>query len=463
MKRDELLLDSFLRKLRRDIKGFRKLDKNIQHHFGKLIWEFNSKQLQHSKYMGYISITYQALYSKFGKGKFLALNDELDIFNITEWSKDKKYTKGYKLKEPIRKIVRGYLSYTSNKIDRLVSSDGKYLLTPPKAVASKDTRGVTRSQWATTKFRSQVPVDIETLKRVKKEFRRFQRIFESGVWNEDLFFTSKRPDKIYHCIDVINQILKLANTDLGKGYVIHRYFECKTGRLYAKNINLQTTPRLIKQAALHGLWEYDFENCHFTIFKQLANRIDIKCPVIDNYLQHTEAIRNQIANNINISLDDTKTCLIAIIYGANSFAWEEAKIPKLIGVDKARRLIKHPQYLAIFLEVKEIRPEILNHWPSTGRTTYLNTAGKRVKKSESERKILAHLVQGVEAWLLNIVLDKHQEEIVLLQHDGFASKTRLDPAAIKKLLKKLTGLNMPLKEKTIKLEENLSFPKRKMA
>jgi len=461
MKRDELLLDSFLRKLRRDIKDFRKLDKDIQHHFGKLIWEFNSKHLQHSKYKGYISIKYQELYGKFGRN-FLTLNDKLNIFDITEWSKERKYTKGYKLKEPIKKIVQSYLSYTSSRIDRLVSSDGNYLRTPPKAVASKDTKGVTRSQWKTTKFRSLVPVDIGTLKQVKKEFRRFQRIFESGTWNEDLFFTSEMPGQIYRCIDVINQILKLANTDLGKGYVIHRYFECKTGRLYAKNINLQTTPRLIKQAALHGLWEYDFKNCHFTIFKQLANRIDIECPAVDNYLQHTEATRKQVAKDISISLDDTKTCLIAIIYGANSFAWEEAAIPELIGLDKSKQLIKHPQYLAIYQEVKEIRLEILNHWPIKGRTTYLNTAWKRIKQSESERKILAHLVQGIEAWLLNTVLDKHQEDIVLLQHDGFASKSRLDIVAIKKLLKKQTGFNMPLKEDEIQLEDNLSFPKREM-
>jgi len=459
MKRDELLLDSFLRKLRRDIKDFGKLDKDIQHHFGKLIWEFNDKHLQHSKYMGYISITYQELYGKFGR-LFLTLNDKLNIFHITEWSKERKYTKGYKLKDPIKKIVQSYLSYTSNRIDRLVSSDGNYLRTPPKAVASKDTKGVTRSQWKTNKFRTLVPVDIETLKQVKKEFRRFQRVYESGTWNEDLFFTFERPEQIYHCIEVINKILKLANTDLGKGYVIHRYFECKTGRLYAKNINLQTTPRLIKQAALHGLWEYDFKNCHYAIFKQLANRIYIECPAIDDYLHNKEKIRKQIAKDISISLDDAKTCLIAIIYGANSFAWEEASIPELIGVDKSKMLIKHSWYKAIFEEVNEIRPEILNQWPSKGRTTYLNTAGKRIKQSEPERKILAHLVQGVEAWLLNIVLDKHQEDIVLLQHDGFASKTRLDPAAIKKLLEKQTGFNMPLKEDEIQLEENLSFPKR---
>jgi len=459
MQRDELLLDSFLRKLRREIKGFRRLDKDIQHHFGKLIWEFDEKHLQHSKYKGHISIDYQTLYGKFGR-KFLALNDKLDIFDITEWSKERGYTKGYKLKPHIKKILKSYLSRESKRIDKLVSSDGNYLRTPPKAVASKDTKGVTRSQWKTNKFRTLVPVDIETLKQVKKEFRRFQRIYETGTWNEDLFFTSNRPDQIYHRIDVINKILKLANTDLGKGSVIHRYFECKTGRLYAKNINLQTAPKLIKQAALHGLWEYDFQNCHYAIFKQLANRISIECPVVDSYLHHKTMMRNQIAKDIGISLDDIKACLIAIIYGANSFEWEDAKIPKLIGLNKSKQLIKHSWYKAIFDEVNQVRPEIINQWDNKGRSTYMNAAGKRIKKSEPQKKILAHLVQGIEAWLLDIVLSKHQENIVLLQHDGFASVSRLSTADIKKLLKEKTGFNMPLKEDEIQLEENLSFPKR---
>ena len=56
----------------------------------------------------------------------------------------------------------------------------------------------------------------------------------------------------------------------GYGKIAHEYVMCGTGRLFAKGISLQSAPKIIKQCALPGMWEYDFSNCHFTIIKQLA-------------------------------------------------------------------------------------------------------------------------------------------------------------------------------------------------
>lgn len=464
---DDLTLESWKRKLRKDIKGFKKQSPEVQHRLASLIFNFNPRQFPHSKYEGYSTIKHGTFYNKFGKG-FKDINDELGIFDMTEWYYDiskettsRNYARGVRLTPKVKKTLDNYLNRHSKSIDKLLTSDGHHKHKSPKAVASKDTNGVTTALWRDIKFESDVLVGVETLKKAKQVYKGFLKIYESGTWNEDLYYRSENPDDLKDILEAINKILKLANTDMGKGrgYVHHRYIECSTGRLFAQDINLQTIIKVVKQAALHGLWEYDFENCHYAIFKQLANKIGIECPAVDNYLRNKKKIRNQIAKEIGILLDDAKTCLIAIIYGANSFEWEEAKIPKLIGLDKSTMLIKHPRFKAIKEEVGETRPEIINQWDNHGQYTYINHVGKRVWKNESQKKILAHLIQGIEVLLLNTILHEHSKNIVLLQHDGFASTSRLSTTGMEKLLKDKTGFDMPVEEEIIQIDASLSLPK----
>jgi len=465
---NDLTLESWKRKLRKDIKGFNKQSPEVQHRLASLIFNFNPRQFPHSKYKGYSAIKHGTFYNKFGKG-FKDINDALGIFDMTEWHYDvsqdttsRNYIRGYKLTPKVKKALESYLSRQSKRIDKMLTSDGYHKHKTPKAVASKDTNGVTTALWRDIRFESDVLVDIETLRKTKQVFKGFLKVYESGVWNEDLYYLSENPDDLEDILEAINKILKLANTDMGKGrgYVHHRYIECSTGRLFAQNINLQTIIKVVKQAALHGLWEYDFKNCHYAIFKQLANRIGIECPAVDNYLRNKKKIRNQIAKKIGILLDDAKTCLIAIIYGANSFEWENAKIPKLIGKEKSKRLIKHPRYKVIFKEVNEIRPEIISQWDNKGRLKYFNAMWKPVGMNEPQRKILAHLIQGIEVLLLNTILHEHSKDIVLLQHDGFASTSRLSTTDMEKLLKDKTGFDMPVEEERIQIDASLSLPKR---
>jgi len=270
-------------------------------------------------------------------------------------------------------------------------------------------------------------------------------------WLHDENYHHLTQDNIHRLINLTNQILKLANNDIEQGSVIHIYHQCSTGRLFATGITIQSTPRLIKHAALHGLWEYDFKNCHYAIFQQLVNKESIKCSAIDAYLQNTKTTREQIAEEIGIPIEEVKKCLLALIYGANSFEWKDASIPKLIGVNKAKALSKHPQYSAIRKDVLTGRKAILKHWPAP-RGQYKNAMGITIQKYEASgkktpaKKILAHLMQGIETQMLNTVYQEHAKELILLQHDGFASKSRLNKVDIEQLVKDKTGFDIGVKE-----------------
>jgi len=78
-------------------------------------------------------------------------------------------------------------------------------------------------------------------------------------------------------IESVGQLIRLANTNIaGRGFIIHRYAEFKTGRLYASGVSFQTAPRLIRKAALHSLYDYDMENCHYSIFEQRSQSLVIR-------------------------------------------------------------------------------------------------------------------------------------------------------------------------------------------
>jgi hypothetical protein len=457
--RDDYVLEAFMRSLRRGVAGFGKESLEVQHHLATLILDSSLKRRRHKKYDGYMAVTYQELYGKFGRTGFQDLNERLGLFEVLEhWSKDEKYTKGYKLTGKVQAIRSRFLNAGIRKLDNLVGGDGKYLRTPPKAVASKDMDGITASKWKHTQFKSTVPVDIPALKRLSNRLKAIKKDMDAGRWNCDLFFKGETSDWVEYCLEVIAQVLRLAHTKVaGEGYLIHRYVESQSGRLYARKINLQTAPKAVKQAALHDLWEYDFENCHYAIFYQLAGQAGVECPNIQHYLAHKEEVRSRIAREVQITQEQTKVCLLAIMYGARASGWHESAIPEMIA-DKAQRLYEYPLFAGLMCEIKAGREAILNRCPK-GRTTYMNAMGKRIRKNESAEQILAHLIQGIEAKMLHIALDLYPKQILLLQHDGFAASEKLDRRRISESIKAQTGFDMDLSEERIRLSESLIFSK----
>jgi hypothetical protein len=74
-------------------------------------------------------------------------------------------------------------------------------------------------------------------------------------------------------------------------------------------------------------------------------------------------------------------------------------------------------------------------------------------------KMLAHLIQGVEAKALKTVIDLYPNDIVLLQHDGFAATKKLDSKVIMDAVKEATGYQMDLESSRIQIDPDAYFLK----
>ena len=449
--RDTWFVDSFIKALSRGINGFKELSTTHKLAFAKYITLTRDKRRKHRTELDHAVFHYKELEKSFGRANFKRMNDELQIFTVKNWKHKKQLTSAYKLTEQVETLLTKY--YTKGKMlsSRLIFSDGKVMQTAPKALASICNDGSISKAWIGTKTSNAILVDLPMLEKLQKHF-----MAEIKNSTRDMFADASN-DRIDYRIAAIGEIRRLAETDIaGRGVVIHRYRECSSGRLYALNTSLQTAPRSVRSAALHGLHDYDIENCHYSIFYQLAQRAGIECVNIKHYLTNKSEVRKAVSANVSITLKQTKSCLLALMYGAKLSEWYENAIPDEIGQEKARALYADANFSGIAADVKAGGKLILEQWDKS-KTMLFNNMGKSILLSEPSNKKMAHLLQGIEAKAIKAAIMLYPDDVVLLMHDGFVSKAILDLQMIEQVIYDETGFNLQVSYEPITIPPDLGL------
>jgi hypothetical protein len=412
-----------------------------------------------------MSFGYEELAEAFGVNRngsgFDAVNDRLGFLEKTpNWSKDDAYTRGFYFSELVKKSRNAYLDKHFHKETKLLMMSGRAMKTLPAVIASEDMQG-NKSKWKTFELANRSPVQVDALRKLRKWLKGIRNEWREGrAPHADLFRPLTSLELVERLHDMTSAIIRMAKTDVAEnGYIATQYVQAQSGRLYARGINLQTAPTLIKQAALDGLWEYDFSNCHFAILKQMAAVYGYQCEAITHYLATKQATRWAIAEQAGITYDQAKTCLLAIMYGARESEWHENAIPEEIGPEGARRLFAVPLFAGIHADIKQARSIILKNWKRTANGSLSNAFGKAITADVKPEKQLAHLIQGVEALALQTAIKMYPADIVLLQHDGFAATRRLSDKAIMDAVEQATGYRLELEEKTIRIDPDAQFLK----
>jgi hypothetical protein len=463
-RRDETVPEDLLMHLRRTIPGFKKESSDCQLALARMVWVGATKHRKHHHFNGAMSFNYMELNQFFGRGQFKAINARLNFFKQSKnWSMSENWTKGYWFSEIVIQSREEYLNRHWRKSTRLLMANGAALKTIPSAIASKDINGTTTTAWSNIKHLNRIKVDLSALRRLHKWLRNIRDNWREGRAPSDLVTTYPPLFYIEQLTDLTSQIIRLAKVEVsGHGYITQRYLMVNSGRLYAQGINLQTVHSLIKQAALSGLWEYDFSNCHFTIMQKMAEKYDYQCKAINNYLANKKSIRQMIAEEAGISIEQAKSCLLAIMYGAKASERNENAIPKDIGQNAAKRLYQVGQFNEIKDDIAGARSVILKNWKRTANGSLTNAFGKAISGTARPVEQIAHLIQGVEATALRAAIDPYPDHIVLLQHDGFAASSRLNTADIMEAVFRATGYWLNMEESTIQIDPDAQFLKNRI-
>jgi hypothetical protein len=470
-KREDLLPEDFLDYLLKQVPELGELSAKRQWAVAEMLWDGGSnRRRRHMHFEGAMTYTHQEITSMFGLRGFDSVNARLGLFEkSTNYSMTDGYTFGFWLSTKAERLVSTYLRRqwrTAVHLLRMTGGELQVARNIPPAVSSTGTDGKALSassatQWKVARHLNLTPVNLDALRRLRRWLQQRLDDIETGRVKPDMFMPLP-PDRITYALNYTSKVLRHSITSLaGVGHINQVYQMAPSGRLFAKRINLQNCPTLVKQAALEGLWEYDFSNCHFSIVDHMAAQFGHECEAIRHYLNDKTGTRKAIAEEVGgISEEDAKESLLAILYGAPAGTQADYNaIPKSIGEEAARRLYEVPRFKAIKEDIQKARAVILKNWPRTSNGRLVNAFGKAISVKAPAESRLAHLVQGAEAKALNVALSLHPHKIVLLQHDGFAATERLNTRAIEDAVKAALGFRLSLEESQIRVDPQAQFLK----
>lgn len=462
---DELIPKDFLVHLQTHISGLKEEKPAHQWELARMLWHGNNRRRIHTHHKGAVSFGYQELDKAFGRSGFKAINNRLGFFQkSTNYSKDEGFTFGYWMSDLVREVYDRYMRHSWETETALLRVRGDKVVqakTLPNAISSTDTNGtaVSTTMWKGAEGLNLVPVDIQSLTRLRVWLASLLDQYDSGAPQPDLL-SDPLPDREHSARmhEATVKILRHADTSLaGVGRINQGYALAPSGRLYARGVNLQNVHTEVRQAALHGRWEYDFKNCHFALVRQMAARVGYRCKAIEEYLAKRDETRYLIAAAAGITVEQAKKVLVMTMYGASESNRGEDAIPKEIGKDAAQRLYAVPEYRRLRADIGAARALILEKWPRTANGGLTNASGKAISGKEPATRRLAHLTQGAEAMALLVAVNMHPDQIILLQHDGFTATAQLDLQAIEKAVFEQVGFRLELEEEQLQIDSRVPF------
>ena len=438
----------FIDALRARVTGFNNESERNQWGLALMAWERYQKRRLHLTMPGALSFSTTELVKLFGRDKYAPMRRTGFATWSSNWSHSGGTTRAYRLSLEVCDALKAYAAFrVPDSVDMLMwhGTRIKTVRSLPRAISSTGTSGKTTktADWDCAKRMNKVPVNEMMLQALQQ-------------WLEDQLAAPEVDYQLQPILerlsDTVLKVLRISNASLaGPGNIPQVYAIAPTGRLYARGLNLQNASSLVKDAALHGLWEYDFANCHFSIVAQMAKNQGTPCPLIEHYLANKNMVRRDIAASAEITVDQCKRCLLALLYGAKTSSWVKSAIPSILGEDAARRLYDLPRFQALSAELDVARRAVLSNWPKTANGSLTNISGKAIRGGASAARKLAHLAQGVEAGALKAIVRIHADDIVLLQHDGFVARRRLDCASLERAVMEATGYLLQMEEEQINL------------
>ena len=423
-----VLPSGLLELLRCKLPAFAGLALRHQHHIARMLWDYANNRYQHRRYSG-AAFSVEYMRSVWGN---LRTRDKVvcEFFSNIQGDNISHLISDFRPYDFLGYVLVEYLEddYPTDLLD-----NGKKMRMPPNPILSRaanqdlDVTHAKHSKWKGVNPSATIPINQNAL-------LEFSRI------------TTDPRQKMGAL-----RLLKLSRNTRCFGEIPVLYEQKATGRLTEVLFAVQNTPREVISAALHGYWDYDLNNAHFSILSAWAKRLGHSTPVVDEYLLNRRKIRYDLADHCNANLDEIKECLIALLYGAPLHTNPDfTEIPKILGEEAAKLFTSHPFVRNLKNEIAKVGRFIVNDTHSN-RGCYVNAMGIEAPtyKKLSTFNLLCHALQGVEALALKAVVAEYGEDILLCMHDGWVSRRRLDCDQLELLIKRATGFDLEIEEQQL--------------
>ena len=365
---------------------------------------------------------------------------------------------------------------------KLIDFEGQPVRKPRKAISMMTADGKSKSRFRGLPVQAYIPIDGDNLFGLIKACHAWQQglpaprgfdwAYDEWSGREAAAGRRKAAPRVRDVLLTAARMLHFAAASSGKGFAVPvTYAEAESGRLYPNGFSLAGCVREVKRAALRGCWEYDGDNMHWQLLYKLAKRAakardeEIELPEIERYLQTKPFYRKAVADKAGLisaygreqGIAKAKEVLLALIFGASVKSEDpKARIPEIVGLDHLDALRQAVKPLCA--DMNKARSIVLAHYRDMSRKVHrsdklVNDAGRtyspEANESNLDAKELAHILQGLESEILRACIKHAGESVVLLQHDGFATSTRLDMRELRNAIKEETGLLIDMDEKQL--------------
>jgi len=220
------------------------------------------------------------------------------------------------------------------------------------------------------------------------------------------------------------------------------YKEAKTGRYTAQSAILQGYHRSVRYAALRGCYEYDLEAAHQNLLVQLLDRQQVDFPeleVVREYVSNKQGTREKLATDLKTSIDTVKEIIQALTYGAQLTNNERQKIYEACKGDEQliERVINNPWLKKLASTFK------IAHKHLVGDTKVIKNAVGIEREIETKAKAMAHILQGYERLILDVLITNSEpNDVALLVHDCIVYYTPKSTAELTRIVKESTGFDL---------------------
>jgi hypothetical protein len=207
---------------------------------------------------------------------------------------------------------------------------------------------------------------------------------------------------------------------------------------------LQNKPRSIKRPLLAAngyKFEYDIQCCVHTLILQHARQLGLTMPTpaMDQYVSNRSLVRQQIAQECGISVEQAKSILTKMIQGATLSAYYDNSI--FVTVNYNKSVMMNLQTNALLLELKEEFKVCWGVIKQTMPVRYLTDKTGRERrrplsgsdKSDKYRKLETQVREVIERYL------KRDKNKYFFEHDGWSCMIPVDIDRLCYEVKQQTG------------------------
>ena len=433
--------------------------------FAQMLWMAAGQEHSHRYYENAITLHSEDVYKMFKNAKNFFDGNRghngryFRVSRFSNFSGDPKldYTNGYEPRPWMRAVLNGYLEANVGAEFR----DGRgQRHKPPVSIRRTDSRGNRIKRWQDVEVRNLIPTDLVNLRLMADRIDLMLQANRQGQLPESYKRAySKNMSQLQGYLNDTQTLIRQAEHF---GGLPIQYVQSNTGRLYATGVNVQGCKLQIRHAALVGCYDYDIAACHFSILTQMAAKFGLKCNAIDDYIANKAQTRLDLSNMLGVEVDKVKTVLTAMAYGARQSLDPRDAIAKEIGQEAALHFYGLDLYKALKNDISKATDKILKAHPLV-KQRFINSIGKELIVTRKKQKValkdierhtkMSHLLQGVEAAVLEVAARTFPSNIVLLQHDGFTTTGPIDLAVLHAAVKEQTDYDMKFEEDLVTMPD----------